>query len=210
MLIPPVSAAVLDDYLDLIDGLLVPGGADVDSSLYGEEAHHCLGSVDPELDRMEMRLLEHAFDRDLPILGICRGIQSLAVALGGALYQDLPTQIPGLTHELRENDRSFLAHDISISQGSRLESILGKTSIGVNSLHHQSVRMLPQALRAVARSEDGIIEAVEAPRKRFVVGLQCHPEELWESTEPAFSRVFAAFLHEAARLSTLRPAVAAR
>ena len=185
-------------YLDLIDGLLVPGGSDVDPRHYDEPAHPNLGAVDEELDRLELELIRRAYERDMPILAICRGMQSLAVALGGSLYQDLPTQIEGERHEVREHGREHLAHAINLDPRSRLAEILGRESISVNSFHHQAVRDMPDGLTASGWAGDGIMEAAEAPSKRFVVAVQCHPEELWREAEPAFGRLFAAFV-EAAR-----------
>lgn len=190
-----------EEFADFIDGLLVPGGVDIDPSLYGEQPHPGLGRVDHDLDQAEMQLIREAFRRDLPILGICRGIQSLVVALSGDLYQDLPSQRDGLRHEAREHGRAFLSHDMSVRPGSRLHEVLGRDTIGVNSLHHQGVRTLPEDLEPSGWSPDGLVEAVEAPSRRFVVAVQCHPEELWSQTEPAFSRLFARFVDAASTVS---------
>jgi putative glutamine amidotransferase len=122
----------------------------------------------------------------------------MAVALGGTLYQDLPTQLPGLDHEVRGHGRAYLAHGIRISSRSHLARVLGVDEVKVNSLHHQGVAYVPDTLMAVGWSEDGLVEALEAPDGTYFLSVQCHPEELWSNAEPRFSRLFASFV-EAAR-----------
>lgn len=195
VLIPPgQTGASLHQVLEGIHGLLLPGGVDLGPRHYGHTAHAKLGSVDAELDALELPLARIAYALDIPILGICRGIQSLAVALGGSLCQDIPSEMDCVPHEVREHGRSHPAHDINIDPESRLAHIMGATMLRVNSLHHQCVRDLPDSLAAVARAPDGVVEAVEGVDKRFVVAVQCHPEEMWESTLSDFSHLFEAFI----------------
>src|SRR5579872_2276858 len=194
VLLPPGNADLAENYLDALSGLLIPGGTDVDPALYGEQPHQSILKLDPELDRFELRLIRLAFDRDLPILAICRGIQSLAVALGGTLIQDLPTERPGLSHEVREHGRQFLAHEVSIDGGCRLAAILGTNRVAVNTLHHQAVRVMPQGMTATGWADDETVEAAEAPAKRFVIAVQWHPEELWNTTATQQGRLFQAFV----------------
>lgn len=198
--IPPVVTLV-DDYVEHFAGLLIPGGTDIDPAHYGEVPHSTLLPVDENLDQTELALIRRAHDRDRPMLAICRGIQSLAVAMGGSLIQDLPAEHTGVRHEVRENGRQFLAHDIQIDPSSRLAALLESERVAVNTLHHQAVKTLPQGLIATAWAHDGIVEAAEAPDRRFVVAVQCHPEELWNSTAPEFSGLFSAFI-EACRFVT--------
>ncbi|HZT97131.1 MAG TPA: gamma-glutamyl-gamma-aminobutyrate hydrolase family protein [Chloroflexota bacterium] len=198
--IAPVTedCEALEEMLDRAGGLLLPGGSDVAPELYGETRHERLGRVEPKLDRMEVGLIRGAYHRGRPVLAICRGMQSLAVALGGTLYQDLPSQCPSeLSHELRAFGRSHVAHTLILEPNSLLARVLGVTEIGVNSLHHQGIRRLPGQLTITGRADDGQIEAVEDPRRTFVVGLQCHPEELWRA-EPRFSALFTRFIEAAA------------
>ncbi|HZU14634.1 MAG TPA: gamma-glutamyl-gamma-aminobutyrate hydrolase family protein [Chloroflexota bacterium] len=186
----------------LLDGLLLPGGVDVAPRHYGQEPHPQLGEVDEGRDDLELAVLAWALADDLPILGICRGIQVLAVAAGGTLYQDIPSQLPGASrHEVREFGAHYMAHEIDISPTSRLAAILGVTRTGVNTFHHQSVCAAPPGFIVSALSADGVVEAIEAPARRFTIGVQCHPEGLWNTTVPEFARLFAAFVEAAANRS---------
>jgi putative glutamine amidotransferase len=193
----------LDRVYATFDGLLLPGGDDVAPRRYGGKPNAYLGDVDEARDELELALTTRAFDDDLPMLGICRGIQVLAVAAGGTLYQDLPTEFPAhVPHEVREFGRNHLAHAITLEAGSRLAAALGCTVARVNSFHHQAIQDMPDGFMVSARSADGLVEGIEATGDRFAVGVQCHPEELWSSTAPEFSRLFEAFV-DAARQRSL-------
>jgi putative glutamine amidotransferase len=184
---------------EMLDGLLLPGGGDVAPARYGELPDPNLGNTDEARDELELTLVRWALEDGLPVLGICRGIQVLAVAAGGSLYQDLPTQWDSdLRHEVREFGRDHLAHAIALEPGSRLAAVLGCTTAQVNSFHHQAVRRMPEGFVASARAPDGLVEGIEAVGDRFVVAVQCHPESMWASTAPEFARLFTAFV-EAAR-----------
>jgi putative glutamine amidotransferase len=163
---------------ELLDGLLLPGGADVEPGRYGAVARaDCNLTLMPELDEVELTLAKMAVEDDLPLLAICRGIQVLNVACGGTLWQDL--QVEGVVRESHDrHPRDFLAHSLEIEPGTLLARVTGATRIQVNSLHHQAIRELGRGLRVVARSSDGLIEGVEASGHRFAIGIQCHPEEL--------------------------------
>jgi putative glutamine amidotransferase len=184
-------------YLDIIDGLLLTGGADIDPAYYGQAPHEKLGEVQPMRDATEIPLVRKAIERNLPIFGICRGIQVLNVALGGTLYQDLPSEFPSEIHH-RQTDlgytRSDFCHSITIEPGSRLASIVGCTEMQVNSLHHQAVRDVAPGLKVVARAPDGVIEGLESERHRFVLAVQFHPEETAAAHDPRSKRLFEAFL----------------
>lgn len=178
----------------LLAGLVLPGGADVAPARYGQEPLPCLGEVDPDLDRVELELARWAVEADLPLLGICRGLQVLNVALGGTLYQDIATQRVGaLAHRGAGRPRNELLHPVRLERGSRLAELLGATEFAVNSLHHQAIDQLAGAARAVGWAPDGVIEAIELPDRRFAVAVQFHPEELWPEHEPS-RRLFAAFV----------------
>jgi putative glutamine amidotransferase len=165
-------------HYDLLDALLLPGGADVEPRRYGAVARDdCHLTLMPELDAVELKLLEWALAGGLPVLAICRGIQVLNVALGGTLWQDLQAEA-GVKESHDREPRDFLAHGLDIEPDSLLARTLGETHVQVNSLHHQAIRELAPSLRAVACSSDGLTEGVELPEARFVVGIQCHPEEL--------------------------------
>jgi putative glutamine amidotransferase len=183
-----------------LSGLLLPGGDDVSPVRYGQEPHHRLGAVDDDRDELELTLTAWALEEDLPILGICRGIQVLAVAAGGTLYQDLPSQMPtDVRHDVREHGRDYLCHAVDVEPGSYLAAAIGATSAHVNSFHHQAVLDVPPGFTVSARSPDGIVEAIESPAHHFAVGVQCHPEGIWRSTAPQFSGLFRAFVEAASR-----------
>jgi putative glutamine amidotransferase len=165
-------------YYELLDGLLLPGGADVEPRRYGAIAREdCKLTLMPELDEVELTLARWAIADGLPMLGICRGIQVLNVACGGTLWQDL--QVEGATSEPHDGEhRDALVHALEVEPDSLLARTLGRTHLRVNSLHHQAIRELGGDLRAVATSADGLVEGVELPSRDFVLGIQCHPEEL--------------------------------
>jgi putative glutamine amidotransferase len=165
-------------YYELLDGLLLPGGADVEPRRYGAAAREdCKLTLMPELDEVELTLARWAIADGLPMLGICRGIQVLNVACGGTLWQDL--RVEGATSESHDGEeRDGLVHALEVRPDSLLARTLGRTRLRVNSLHHQAIRDLGRELRAVATSADGLVEGVELPTRDFVIGIQCHPEEL--------------------------------
>ena len=176
-------------HYELLDGLLLPGGADVEPYRYGAVAREdCNLNVMPELDEVELTLARWAIADGLPLLGICRGIQVLNVACAGTLWQDLNVeQATGSGHD--REPRDLLVHGIDIEPDSLMARTLGKTQVRVNSLHHQAIRELGASLRAVAYSPDGLIEGVELPTHEFALGIQCHPEELTKKEEWA-ARLF--------------------
>ncbi len=193
----------LDRIYRLIDGVLLPGGDDVSPKLYGEHPHPALGAVSAARDALELEIATRALAEGLPILGICRGVQLLAVAAGGTLWQDVPSQYEStLGHDVREHGRDHLCHEIEVVEGSRLQAAIGSTRATVNSFHHQAVRDLPKRFRVTARAGDGIIEAIETDDDRFVLGVQCHPEGMWRTTAPEFAGLFEAFV-EAAQARSL-------
>jgi len=174
--------SVLEGYLGLIEGLVVTGGAfDVPPELYGEKPKPGLGTLNPARTEFEMALLEEVLDRDMPVLGICGGMQLMNVAFGGTLYQDLGRELPSAqVHEMK-GDRRVPAHEVSVTAGTLLASATGPGSLMVNSTHHQAVKKLGGGLVASAISGDGVIEAIEAPELRFALGVQWHPELLSKS-----------------------------
>lgn len=192
---------VLDALYRQCDGVLFCGGGDIAPIHYGQAPHPLLGAVEELRDRVELSLARRAVADRKPALGICRGIQLLNVALGGTLYQDINAELPGtLNHResSQRNDRSYLAHALTLERDSWLAQRLGVTEIAVNTLHHQAVRNVAPGLRVVGRAPDGVIEAVESVDDTFIVGVQCHPEELWQSVEPRWKRLFAGFIERAA------------
>jgi putative glutamine amidotransferase len=207
ILIPMLhDLSLLEGLFDHMDGLLLSGGVDIQPHLYHEQPHPQLGEVDEQLDELELFLTRRAMQRDMPILGICRGIQLLNVALGGSLFQDIEAQCPGsMRHSRRELPRNTLIHSVSIEEGSRAEQIFGANEIWINSLHHQSVKDPGQGAHITGRAEDGVAELLEAPGYRFVFGIQGHPEELY-TTEPHCVNLFAAFIQACSVGAGLAPA----
>ena len=189
-----LSEPHLRELFDLSDGLCLPGGPDVEPALYGEETRaDCAVEVDGELDRAEMLLARWALEADKPVLAICRGAQVLNVALGGTLWQDVGTQGATEHNHSQDGSRQELTHNIDVIPESRLHSIAGSHLVDVNSMHHQALRDLGRDLVVTARAHDGLVEAVEHPGRRFVVGLQCHPEELYVERDWA-RRLFSDFV----------------
>ena len=172
LVVPPTEDGV-EETLDALDGLLLSGGSDLDPSLYGADAHPETRNIRPGRDLAEMALLRAALARDLPVLAVCRGSQVLNVARGGNLVQHLPDTLGNEAH--RETPGVFSDHGVQVDPSSRLGGIVG-TSVDVKSHHHQGYGDLGEGLRVVARAEDGTIEAVEDPERRFAVGVLWHPE----------------------------------
>ena len=161
----------------LCDGLLFPGGADVDPRCYGEEPHEKLGEVDPEYDAFWLSAVSYAREHRLAVLGICRGMQLLNVAFGGTLYQDL-SERPGAADEHHQKEhRHVTVGTARIEPGTRLHRILGEDTVPINSLHHQAVKELGKGLTVSAHAEDGVIEGFEST-DGLIVAVQWHPEDL--------------------------------
>lgn len=187
----PVDVAPGAASLPEVDGLLLPGGWDVDPSFYGEPPDPNLGETDPELDRTELEMFREARDRGLPVLGICRGQHLINVAMGGSLIQHLDD------HDAREIGRKHLQHEVEIVPDSELARAASERTIRVNSLHHQAVKQLAPPLMASARGDDGVVEGVET-KDGLVVAVQCHPEEL-AGDLPWARNLFARFVERARR-----------
>lgn len=200
VLIPlQMSQATLQGIFERLDGLLLPGGEDLDPSTYGAERHPQLGPTDKERDRTELLLTEWALAEGMPILGVCRGAQVINVACGGTLYQDLHSDRPDFAkHDYfpPNYERFRISHGINVELDSHLAQALG-TVHEVNSMHHQGIDRLGNGLSAVAKSEDGLVEAVEVPELPFVLGVQWHPEEL-AKTDQHSSSLFYDFVRASA------------
>ena len=192
----PHEPELADRYLALIDGLVVTGGAfDVDPSLYGGGDRHATVRLKERRTRFEWAIARGAIDRDLPILGICGGQQLLNVVLGGTLIQHIPDGLPGaLAHE-QPNPRIEPGHEVSVVPGTLLHRITGAGSLPVNSAHHQAAERVGAGVVVSASAEDGVIEAIEDPRRRFCLGVQWHPEY---GISPGDTALIAAFVTAAA------------
>lgn len=162
-----------------LDGILMSGGADIDPKRYGAEPEPELQSIEPARDEFELKILELVYECELPIAGICRGLQILNVHAGGSLYQDVPP------HSVRDKAPSTRVHDITTEKGSILEKLYGE-KLEVNSLHHQSIKTLGKHFSASATSNDGIVEGIEHSQLP-IVAVQWHPEMLdTRDSDPIF------------------------
>ena len=182
VLIPPMPAKEAVTLLDRLDGLVIPGGADIDPAFYGETPAPGVEESDRPRDTLEMALVRAAEKRKMPVFGICRGQQVINIVHGGTLYQDIKTETGSrLKHRSpRSLGRDFLAHHIDIDGDSWFAETVRSKHLSVNSLHHQAARKVGRGLRVTARSPDGIVEGLESADHR-IVAVQCHPEELPEA-----------------------------
>jgi putative glutamine amidotransferase len=205
----PVLIPLLDDEPDALrgayeacDGILIPGGVDVDPSNFNEDPHPKLGRTDGARDRVELQVTRWAIEDRKPVLGLCRGLQVINVALGGSLWQDLEEQVPAsIKHDYFPNfgfTRDHLAHEVTLARGSRLRHLMEKESILVNSMHHQGIKTLAPGLSACAVAPDGLIEAAELDGDQFALGVQWHPE-VFEMTDPHTRHVFREFITTSAK-----------
>lgn len=186
--------ALLEDYAEKLDGFLFSGGADVDPMLFGQWQKPACGSICPLRDAHELSLARILIRRgDKPVLGVCRGLQVLNVALGGDIYQDLPTEYEGeLIAHRQKQPAYYAAHPVCVEKDSLLRRITGKEQLMVNTLHHQALRNVP-GMTVSATAPDGVIEAAELADHPFFLGVQWHPERLYERDE-ASAAIFSAFV----------------
>lgn len=207
----PWMIPLLDDDLPTLreiyqrlDGILIPGGVDLDPATFGEDRHPKLGAIDPARDRVELQLTRWAIEDKKPVLGLCRGIQVINVSLGGTLYQDIADQVPAaIKHDYFPTagfERDHLAHDVDLVPGSRLQKALERRRIRVNSMHHQGIKDLAPSLVASAVAPDGLVEAVEHDSDHFLVGVQWHPE-VFEMSDPHTRHLFREFMAESIKHS---------
>jgi putative glutamine amidotransferase len=192
VVIPPFDDRAIEQLLDRLGGICLSGGPDLDPASYGGADHPALGPTEPELDRFELALAQQADVRGMPMLGICRGAQTINIARGGTLIQHLPERRRTGDHRQAVPGRRTI-HEVELRADSRLATLLGRERLRVNSFHHQAVRRVGRGLRAVGRSPDGVIEAIEAPGRDFLIGVQWHAETLIRrSDQLALMRAFVA------------------
>ena len=189
----PVWATEPDDVLDLLDGLLLAGGADIDPELYGAERHPETKGTVPERDTFELALARRAMERDMPFLGVCRGMQVMNVALGGTLHQHLPELVGHGEHRRTPGSFEQADHDVELEPGSLAARAAGEQVHVIKSHHHQGVDRVGEGLVVTGRAKlDDLVEAVELPDRRFALGVQWHPEA------DERSRLIASLVEEAA------------
>jgi len=211
VVLPPVAGSVAAETIaGTLDGLLLSGGSDLHPSYYGEEPIPELNVTVPERDAFEMEVLEHVLRRGIPVFGICRGVQVLNVALGGTLYQDLPSQMGGivLLGHRQETPKWEPKHEVEVDGGSQISGIMGLEELKVNSYHHQAVKDLAPGLVTVGHSPDGVVEAVEYKdlSERWILGVQWHAEAM-RASGAEHRNLFTAHV-EAAERHALRRAAA--
>lgn len=209
LLSPDMEGEMLGVCMSRLDGLMLAGGNDVDPAMFNELPLSGLGEVNPLRDQFEMALLHEAIRRKMPVLGICRGVQVMNAALGGTLWQDLPSQYVAsdgkqlILHRQTALDR-YPSHPVSINAGSKLGEIVCANELRVNSFHHQAVRKLAPGLCATASAPDGVIEAVEHTSLPFFLGVQWHPERCI-STDVAALALFSALANAAGAYASQLP-----
>ena len=200
----PWMIPLLDDDLgtlreiyERLDGILIPGGVDINPAEYGEAVRPECGNLDPARDRVELQLTRWAMEDGKPVLGLCRGLQVINVATGGSLWQDLATQ--GTSFQKHDYfptagfERDHLAHDVEVVASTKLKRYLESSRVPVNSMHHQGIKQLGSGLVASAIAPDGLIEAVEGADDAFLIGVQWHPE-VFEMADPHVRHLFGGFI----------------
>jgi len=200
VLLPPqLSASARETLWQRLDALVLTGGGDIEPARFGESAHPKTALVSPARDALELELVDRALADDVPLFGICRGLQVLNVALGGTLHQHVPDAAGDAVQHSQTEKRHVATHPVKLlTEGTRLGDILGAPELAVNSFHHQALRTLGRGLREVAWAPDRVIEAIEhEDRRRFVVAVQWHPEDLVE--HDAAARALFSAVVEAAR-----------
>ena len=200
LILPPIASRNgLCRILQQVDGVLISGGNfDIHPSYYGETPIHALGVIKKDRTEFELELVDLALNRDFSLLGICGGAQTINVALGGSLYQDIASQLPNAVKHEQGTKRDQGGHPVLIHSGTRLKQIVQKRILEVNTTHHQAVRRVGRGLVVNATAEDGLIEGLESSNHRFVLGVQWHPEIL--SRKNLFQRrIFSSFVSASKR-----------
>lgn len=193
-IIPPLISEAAGGFIAGLNGVVLSGGGDLDPIHFGEEPLPCTRKISPRRDNFELELARTALSKRIPILGICRGMQLLNVAAGGSIYQDLTQGVKQPLKHDQDAPRWYATHSLQIQPGSKLAGIFGRFEIRVNSFHHQSVNRLAPGFKATAWSTDGVIEGIESDNLPFAVGVQCHPELMWEK-DPCFLSLFMALVN---------------
>lgn len=206
MVIPPYEDTnLMIELLNHIDGLLLSGGADINPLFLNEQPVEALHNINPWRDRQELLLVRLAANRQIPILGICRGIQVMTAALGGTLYQDIDTQMEGahIKHS-QDLDRAYASHTVTLEPDSLLAKLFDTETLAVNSFHHQAVKEPAPGFRVTARATDGVIEAVESTEYKSMMGVQWHPECFIVNHDECMMPIFNWLIHEASAFVTAK------
>jgi putative glutamine amidotransferase len=195
VVLPPLETNAVGPLIERLWGVCLSGGPDLSPASYGARPHDQLGPTEPDLDLFELEVARRADALGIPVLGICRGAQTLNVARGGTLYQHLPDVTDGSIAHRQEESGRLPTHAVRLEPGSLLAGILGVSELRVNSFHHQAVEGLGRGLRAVAWSPDGVVEGIEDPRGPFFLGVQWHAETLTDA--PPHDALFRALIDAA-------------
>ncbi|WP_059103094.1 gamma-glutamyl-gamma-aminobutyrate hydrolase family protein [Shouchella shacheensis] len=196
VVLPLGSVEMAKEWMSLCDGLLLSGGEDIDPHSFQADPSPQLKTTNGKRDKLEIELTRIAQKQQTPILGLCRGITLLNVALGGTVIQDIPTKNPKAINHYQQAARPEATHGIHIDSNSRLYQVLGRSSTRVNSMHHQAIDELAPTLKAVATAPDGVIEAVEGTEESPLLwGVQWHPDEM-AGEDPSMARLFKEFVIE--------------
>ncbi len=193
ILIPYMEAEKLEIILNTIDGLLVPGGVDIDAQLFNQEPHPKSGLIDPLWDQLDLTMIRGSLGRKLPILAICRGCQILNVACGGTLIQDVASYVKQPVKHEQQAPKWYATHRINLTKDSLLAEIFLAKQLRVNSFHHQAVAEVAPGFCCSAVASDGVIEGIESIEHKFVIGVQWHPELMVEYN-PIFGNLFKQFV----------------
>lgn len=193
VLIPYMAEQKLSQILDLLDGLLVPGGIDIDARLFNQELHPRSGKIDPLWDQLDIFMIRGALEKNIPVLAICRGCQILNVACGGSMIQDIESQVANPIKHQQQAPKWYGTHSVTITPQSLLQRIFMSNSLRVNSFHHQSVLEIAPGFQVSALASDGVVEAIESVEHDFVMGVQWHPELMVKPNSDS-SQLFTAFI----------------
>lgn len=191
------NVEVLRQIVSRLDGIVFTGGEDIQPHYYGDTPHDKLEEVSPARDTFELMLMKMATDRNIPTLGICRGLQLMNIAFGGTLYQDLPTQHPSTINHRQENPGTIPTHTVSVVKGSKLAEVIKQEKLQVNTFHHQAIKQLAPRFKAVAWSPDSVIEAIEAYPVRSIMGVQFHPEIFTAAGDTTMCQLFKLLINKA-------------
>ncbi|MGH7533417.1 MAG: gamma-glutamyl-gamma-aminobutyrate hydrolase family protein [Gemmatimonadales bacterium] len=194
---PTIPPAAVPSLVAALDGVLLSGGADIDPARYGTAPHPKLGTLEPDRDAFDLAITAAARDQDLPMLAICRGMQVVNVALGGTLWQDLPSERAGDVTHAAEGARTARVHAVTLTPGSGIALAMGVEHLAVNSFHHQGVRVLAPSLVTTGTAPDGLIEAFETTDGPWLAGVQWHPEAFHAEPDAPDLGLFRALVREA-------------
>ncbi len=200
VLLPYVTKdETIQEFIDACDGFFITGGVDVDPIKYGEEMMQVCGEIEPERDELEFKAFSKILKSKKPLLGVCRGMQLINVALNGTLYQDIPTQIPSnINHSQPRQERFVPTHDVLVKEGTPLYQLVKTDRIMGNTFHHQAIKRLGNGLQVMAVAEDGIIEAIYSTDYPYLRGYQWHPERIFKLSKEN-EKIFIDFINACAK-----------